>query len=66
MVVVVVCGGLCSFLVVTCFRDYETDLITLFFDDSLDLKTDGRNTAVLQSCFSFSLLPPWSVKIKNI
>ena len=37
----------------------KTSLITLVFYDSLVVKTNCRNTAIFQSCFSFSLLPPW-------
>ena len=33
-------------------------MITLVFYDSLVEKTNCRNTAVFQSCYSFSLLPP--------
>ena len=33
--------------------------MTLIFNDSLIEKTNYRNTAVFQSYFSSSLLPPW-------
>ena len=37
----------------------KTNSITLVFYDSLVAKTNYRNTAAFQSCFSFSLIPPW-------
>ena len=37
----------------------KTTSITLTSYDSLVEKTNLRNTAVFQSCFSFSLLPPF-------
>ena len=38
----------------------KTNLITLVFYNSLVAKSNYRNTAVFQSCSSFSLIPPWS------
>ena len=35
------------------------NLITLAFYESLVRKTNCQNMAVFESCFSFSLLPPW-------
>ena len=37
----------------------KTNSIKLVFYDSLVAKTNYRNTAIFQSRFSFSLIPPW-------
>ena len=41
----------------------KTNSITLVIYDSLDEETNCRNTVVFQSCFSFSLTPPWLYKV---
>ena len=41
----------------------KTNSITLVIYDSLVEETNCRDTAVFQSCFSFSLTPPWLYKV---
>ena len=41
----------------------KTNSITLVIYDSLIEETNCRDTVVFQSCFSFSLTPPWLYKV---